>query len=96
MALGTPVGCSWLVGVLGCPILESGVKQDVIEQHRLDAGVQTLAGGAETPAFEPRDLEVQGINSGLLELEFALQPLEQIAQIAQALHRLLRRIGPRV
>lgn len=42
------------------------------------------------PAFKPRYFEVQSFNSGLLELELALQSLEQIAR---ALHvRTLR--GP--
>ena len=57
----------------------------MLKQHRLGAGVQALAGGAEAPAFEPRDFEVQGIDLGLFELEFALQPLEQMAQLLQRL-----------
>ena len=61
-------------------VFQRRVGQDLIEQHRLRAGVQALAGGAKAPALEPRDFEVQGINSGLLELEFALQALEQIAR----------------
>jgi hypothetical protein len=85
LTLGARVGCNRLVDILGRPVLKRGVGQDGVKQHRLRAGVQALAGGAKAPALESRDLEVQGINSGLLELEFALQALQQIAQLLQRL-----------
>jgi hypothetical protein len=58
----------------------------VLEQYGPGAGIQALAGGAETPALEPHDFEVQRFIPGLLEIEFSLQPLQQIAQV-------LKRIG---
>jgi hypothetical protein len=73
--------------LLGRAVFERGVGQDAIEQHRLRGRVQALAGRAEAPALQARDLEVQRLVPGLVELQLALQPLDQIAQL---LHRALR------
>jgi hypothetical protein len=73
------------LGVLSRLVLKRGVHQDVIEQHRLCGGVQALAGEAEAPSLESRDFEVQGLVPSLLELEFSLQSLQQIAQVLQRL-----------
>jgi hypothetical protein len=41
----------------------------------------------QAPALESRDLKVQCFDSGLLELEFALQALQERAQVLQRLAR---------
>ena len=64
-------GCR-LCGLFGRRILKSRVGQDVVKQYGLGAGVQAFAGGTEASFLEPGDFEVQGLNAGLTELEFAL------------------------
>ena len=69
---------------LGGPIFERGIEHDGIEEDGLGAALQRLAGRAEAPALEPCNLEVQGLISGLLKLQLALQASEKIVQLAQA------------
>jgi hypothetical protein len=72
----------------GTEILQRGVGHDGIEQHRLCRSFQALAGHAEAPALQARDLEVQRLDPGLLEPEFGLHALDQIAKF-------LHRVGSR-
>ena len=65
------------VRLLGGRVFERGVAQDGVEQHGLGAGVQALGRRAEAPTLQTRDLEVQCLDPGLLELEFGLQALDQ-------------------
>ena len=76
LAFGAPRRARLLVLVLGGLVFERGVGQDGVEQHHLRARLQALAGRAEAPALEARDLEVQRLDPDLLELEFALHALE--------------------
>ena len=80
LAFGSPRRARLLALVLRGAVFERGVGQDAVEQHRLQGGIQALAGRAEAPALEPCNLEVQGLISGLLKLQLALHASEQIAQ----------------
>ena len=76
--------------VQGGEVLQQRVGHESVEQHGLGRGVQALAGRAEAPALEARNLEVQCLDPGLAELEFGLQALDQHAQ---HLHRIMFRCG---
>jgi hypothetical protein len=84
--------------VLGRTVFEHGVGQDGVEQHGLRRAVQALAGGAEAPALQARDLEVQRLVPGLLEPELGLQPLDRQAKFLHRVggrRRVVRDIGRR-
>lgn len=76
--------------VQGGEVFEQRVGQEGVEQHRLGRGIQALAGRAEAPALEARDLKVQRLDPGLAELELGLQALDPISQ---HLHRIVFRRG---
>lgn len=82
--------------VPGRLILERGVGHDGVEQHGLRRVVQALAGLAEAPALQARDLEVQRLVPGLLEPELDLHALDQSAKFVHRVgcrHRVVRGIG---
>ena len=59
------------------------VGHDQIEQHGLSAPVQTLAGRAEAPVLQARDLEAQRFDLGLLELQLGVLALDDPVQRGQ-------------
>jgi hypothetical protein len=77
-APGARRGVRRRLAVASREVFEGGVGQDALEQHGLRARRQALAGRAEAPALQARDLEVQRFDLGPLELDLALQPLDQL------------------
>ena len=66
--------------VLRGRVLGPGVCNDGVEQHPLRARLQALAGRAEAPVLQARQLEHQRLDLGPIELQLGLQPVERSAR----------------
>lgn len=61
LLLGAPLGCSWLIGVSGDPVVTDGLASDGGEQEAGDAAADTAREAADTSeAGRDADLDAAG------------------------------------